>query len=109
WHDHREDREPPAGLHRERVLGLPRLPEPARRPAPGDGGDRSRALKNGKLSLVWSQDQTTLSFTTLVGQSGKRVLIGTDIPIKFQLIPDSPPVVEFTPGSRACSLCARCR
>ena len=37
------------------------------------------ALKNGKLSLVWSQDQTTLSFTTLPGPSGQRVLIGTDI------------------------------
>jgi hypothetical protein len=41
------------------------------------------ALKSGKLSLVWSDDQTTLSFTTLVGPQGKRVLIGTDIPIKF--------------------------
>src|SRR5262249_28640532 len=39
------------------------------------------ALKNGKLSLVWSDDQT-LSFTTLVGAQGHRVLIGTDIPIK---------------------------
>ena len=41
------------------------------------------ALKEGKLSLVWSQDQTTLSFTTLVGPQGKRVLIGTNIPVKF--------------------------
>ena len=41
------------------------------------------ALKEGKLSLVWSQDQTTLSFTTLIGPQGKRVLIGTNIPVKF--------------------------
>ena len=41
------------------------------------------ALKNGRLSLVWTDDQTTLSFTTLVGPEGRRVLIGTDIPIKF--------------------------
>ena len=41
------------------------------------------ALKEGKLSLVWSQDQTTLSFTTLVGSQGERVLIGTNIPVKF--------------------------
>jgi hypothetical protein len=40
------------------------------------------ALKEGKLSLVWSQDQTTLSFTTLVGPPGKRILIGTNIPVK---------------------------
>jgi hypothetical protein len=31
---------------------------------------------------VWSPDQTTLSFTTLIGPSGNRVLIGTDIPVK---------------------------
>jgi hypothetical protein len=41
------------------------------------------ALKEGKLSLVWSQDQTTLSFTTLVGPQDKRVLIGTNIPVKY--------------------------
>src|SRR6516165_735643 len=41
------------------------------------------ALREGKLSLVWSQDQTTLSFTTLIGPQGKRVLIGTNIPVKF--------------------------
>jgi hypothetical protein len=41
------------------------------------------ALKEGKLSLVWSQDQTTLSFTTLIGPPGKRVLIGTNIPVKY--------------------------
>jgi hypothetical protein len=41
------------------------------------------ALANGKLSLKWSQDQTTLSFTTLVGPKDQRILIGTDIPIKF--------------------------
>lgn len=40
------------------------------------------ALSDGKLSLVWSEDQTTLSFTSLVGPEGERVLIGTDIPIK---------------------------
>ncbi|HET8971543.1 MAG TPA: hypothetical protein VFN19_10810, partial [Candidatus Nanopelagicales bacterium] len=36
----------------------------------------------GKLTLAWSQDQTTLSFTTLVGPTDNRVLIGTDIPVK---------------------------
>jgi hypothetical protein len=40
-------------------------------------------LQNGKLSLDWSEDQTTLSFTTLIGPTGGRILIGTDIPIKF--------------------------
>ena len=35
------------------------------------------------LSTVWSDDQTTLSFTTLIGPEGQRVLIGTDIPIRF--------------------------
>lgn len=49
----------------------------------GAGKIAAVALKNGKLSLVWSQDQTTLSFTTLLGPSGQRVLIGTDIPVKF--------------------------
>jgi hypothetical protein len=39
-------------------------------------------LKSGELSTAWTQDQTTLSFTTLVGPSNQRVLIGTDIPIK---------------------------
>jgi hypothetical protein len=39
-------------------------------------------LANGKLSLKWSYDQTTLSFTTLVGPEDQRILIGTDIPIK---------------------------
>jgi len=40
-------------------------------------------LKNGQLSVAWSQDQTTLSFTTLVGPKDRRVLVGTDIPVKF--------------------------
>ena len=40
------------------------------------------ALKGGKLSLAWSEDQRTLSFTTLIGPQDTRVLIGTDIPVK---------------------------
>ncbi|MER7754496.1 hypothetical protein [Kitasatospora sp. NPDC097643] len=40
-------------------------------------------LANGTLSVAWSQDQTTLSFTTLLGPKDQRVLIGTDIPVKF--------------------------
>ncbi|MEU1287985.1 hypothetical protein [Kitasatospora sp. NPDC005856] len=40
-------------------------------------------LTNGALSVVWTQDQTTLSFTTLIGPKDQRVLIGTDIPVKF--------------------------
>jgi hypothetical protein len=40
-------------------------------------------LTNGKLSVAWSTDQTTLSFTTLIGPADHRVLIGTDIPIKY--------------------------
>ena len=40
-------------------------------------------LKNETLSTVWSDDQTTLSFTTLVGPEDERILIGTDIPIRF--------------------------
>jgi hypothetical protein len=39
-------------------------------------------LQNGKLSVAWTQDQTTLSFTTLIGPKGQRVLIGTNIPVK---------------------------
>ena len=39
-------------------------------------------LQNGKLSLAWTQDQTTLSFTTLIGPKNQRVLIGTNIPVK---------------------------
>src|SRR5438309_775918 len=35
-----------------------------------------------KLRVAWSQDQTTLSFTTLIGPQGKRVLVGTNIPVK---------------------------
>jgi hypothetical protein len=41
------------------------------------------SLANGKLSTKWTQDQTTLSFTTLVGPPSQRVLIGTNIPVKF--------------------------
>ncbi|MEU6235161.1 hypothetical protein [Kitasatospora sp. NPDC047058] len=40
-------------------------------------------LTNGTLAVAWSQDQTTLSFTTLLGPKDHRVLIGTDIPVKF--------------------------
>ncbi|MEU8515097.1 hypothetical protein AB0C76_26425 [Kitasatospora sp. NPDC048722] len=40
-------------------------------------------LSNGTLSVAWTQDQTTLSFTTLLGPEDQRVLIGTDIPVKF--------------------------
>jgi len=40
-------------------------------------------LTGGQLSVAWTQDQTTLSFTTLIGPSDSRVLIGTDIPVKF--------------------------
>lgn len=36
-------------------------------------------LVDGKLSFAWSQDQRTLSFTTLIGPTDQRVLIGTDI------------------------------
>jgi hypothetical protein len=39
-------------------------------------------LKDGDLSVAWSHDQTTPSFTTLIGPEDQRVLIGTDIPIK---------------------------
>jgi len=39
-------------------------------------------LQNGKLSVAWTQDQTTLSFTTLIGTKTQRVLIGTNIPVK---------------------------
>ncbi len=39
-------------------------------------------FNQGNLSLAWSVDQTTLSFTTLIGQANARVLIGTNIPVK---------------------------
>ncbi len=40
-------------------------------------------LTNGKLSVAWTNDQRTLSFTTLVGPADKRVLVGTNIPVKY--------------------------
>jgi len=49
----------------------------------GAGKIGAVTLEDGKLSTVWSDDQTTLSFTTLIGPDGQRVLIGTDIPIRF--------------------------
>jgi hypothetical protein len=49
----------------------------------GAGKIGAVALANGKLSTKWTADQTTLSFTTLVGPQYHRVLIGTNIPIKF--------------------------
>lgn len=39
-------------------------------------------LQDGKLSLAWTQDQTTLSFTSLLGPKNQRVLIGTNIPVR---------------------------
>jgi hypothetical protein len=39
-------------------------------------------LQDGKLSLAWTQDQTTLSFTSLIGPKDQRVLIGTNISVK---------------------------
>jgi WD40 repeat protein len=50
-----------------------------------DGGAGKLAAINfngGNLSLAWSVDQTTLCFTTLIGPSNARVLIGTNIPVK---------------------------
>jgi hypothetical protein len=49
----------------------------------GAGKIGAVALNSGKLSTKWTADQTTLSFTTLIGPSDHRVLIGTNIPIKF--------------------------
>ncbi len=49
----------------------------------GAGKIGAVALNNGQLTTKWTQDQTTLSFTTLIGPEGHRVLIGTNIPIKF--------------------------
>ncbi len=49
----------------------------------GAGKIGAVALSNGQLSTKWTQDQTTLSFTTLIGPQNQRVLIGTNIPIKF--------------------------
>ena len=36
----------------------------------------------GSLTKAWTEDQRTLSFTTVVGPPDKRVLIGTNIPVK---------------------------
>ena len=49
----------------------------------GAGKIGAVTLSNGQLSTKWTQDQTTLSFTTLIGPQNQRVLIGTNIPIKF--------------------------
>jgi hypothetical protein len=50
-------------------------------------GRRRREARRGeppkrKLSLARTQDQTTLSFTTLIGPKNQRVLIGTNIPVR---------------------------
>jgi hypothetical protein len=49
----------------------------------GAGKIGAVSLNNGKLSAKWTADQTTLSFTTLIGPADHRVLIGTNIPVKF--------------------------
>ncbi len=49
----------------------------------GAGKIGAVALNNGTLTTKWTQDQTTLSFTTLIGPQGHRILIGTNIPVKF--------------------------
>jgi hypothetical protein len=49
----------------------------------GAGKIGALSLTDGRLSVVWTQDQRTLSFTTLVGPPDKRVLIGTNIPVKY--------------------------
>jgi hypothetical protein len=49
----------------------------------GAGKIGAVALNDGKLSTKWTADQTTLSFTTLLGPPSHRVLIGTNIPLKF--------------------------
>jgi hypothetical protein len=49
----------------------------------GAGKIGAVALNNGKLATKWTANQTTLSFTTLLGPQDQRVLIGTNIPIKF--------------------------
>jgi hypothetical protein len=49
----------------------------------GAGEIGAVALNNGTLTTKWTQPQTTLSFTTLIGPQDHRVLIGTNIPIKF--------------------------
>lgn len=36
----------------------------------------------GSLTLAWTQEQRTLSFTSLIGPPDARVLIGTDIPVE---------------------------
>ena len=71
-----EQLHPIDGLRRPRVtLDL--------RDGRGRGKIGAVALNNGKLSTVWTADQTTLSFTTLIGPQNQRVLIGTNIPVKF--------------------------
>jgi len=49
----------------------------------GAGKIGAVSLTNGKLSAKWMQDQTTLSFTTLAGPPNQRVVIATNIPVKF--------------------------
>jgi hypothetical protein len=49
----------------------------------GAGEIGAVALNNGILTTRWTEDQTTLSFTTLIGPQDQRVLIGTNIPVKF--------------------------
>jgi hypothetical protein len=49
----------------------------------GAGKIGAVSLDGGTLSLDWSEDQRTLSFTTLIGSEAKRVLIGTDIDVRF--------------------------
>ena len=37
-------------------------------------------ITSGGLQIVWKANQTTTEFTTLIGSSENRVLVGTDIP-----------------------------
>ena len=49
----------------------------------GAGKIGALSLNNGTFATKRTQDQTTLSFTTLIGPQDHRILIGTNIPIKF--------------------------
>lgn len=69
-------------LHPVNGLGRPGL-EPDLRHGRGRGHDRRRRVERREADHQLTAAQTTLSFTTLIGPPDRRVLIGTNIPVKF--------------------------
>ncbi|MGH9278163.1 MAG: hypothetical protein ACRD12_08655 [Acidimicrobiales bacterium] len=48
----------------------------------GKAGGFSLDPATGKMKELWTQDQRTLNFSTLIGPTDQRVFIATDVPVK---------------------------